>query len=136
MVDRNRIPIVATRSLFAVTAALWLAVAGLVVTRTISIGPVSDQGVAVLVAIMILAALAMVALSRWSLRGSRWVDALAVAAAVVNVLLTLTDQIGVYDALYLLLSLALLVVLLWALIAGRASSGGNGGARTGSADPG
>ncbi len=121
VVGRDRIPIAVTRSLFAVTGALWLVVAALIGTRAISIGPVSGQETAVLVAVMTLAALVMEALALWSLRGNRWVDAFAVGVAVVNVLLTVTDQVGVYDAMYFALSVALLVVLLWALMAGRTS---------------
>jgi len=128
---RRPIPIAATRSLFAVTAALWLVVAALVGTRIISIGPVSDQETAILAAGMTLAALVMAALARWSLRGNRWIDAFAVGTAVVNVLLTFTDQVGVYDAIYLVLSLALLVVLAWALLADRSSRRGSGGAHDG-----
>jgi len=106
---------VLSRSLFALAAALWLTVAALTGTRAISVGHVSPHQTAILAAIMSMAALVMAALATWSLRGNPWVDAFAVCAAAVNVLLTFTDQVGVYDVMYLVFSLVLLMTLLWAL---------------------
>jgi hypothetical protein len=102
--------------LLAASALLWFVVGALVTTRSFDMGPVSPATVAALGAGMFGAAALMTFLAWRVLRGSRLVDGIALAVAVGNVVLTLTDDVGAYDLAYLALSLALLASLLVGLV--------------------
>ena len=51
-------------------------------------------------------------LSGWGLRRrNRWFYALALAVLCVNIILTFTDQVGIYDWITLIIDLAILAIL-------------------------
>jgi hypothetical protein len=105
----------ATRWLFAVAALLWVGVAVLIGAGWVSLGEEGAPARAPLAVLMLTAGAALALLGRYVLRGRRWVDALAVIAAVTNVVAAISDDLGVWDAAYLAFSLVLLGVLVWAL---------------------
>lgn len=111
----RKVAVLTTRLLFVMTALLWLTVGILVLTRAFDLGPVSSAIRSVLGTAMLAAASALAFLAWRVLTGSRLIDGLAVVVAVVNVVLTLTDEVGGYDIAYLVLSIVLLGSLLVAL---------------------
>ena len=115
MSERGHGAVTATRWLFAVTALLWVGVAALIGVGWVSLGEGGAAVRAPLAVLMLAAGAALALLGRYVLRGRRWVDALAVVAAVTNVLAAISDDLGVWDAAYLAFSLLLLGVLVWAL---------------------
>jgi hypothetical protein len=109
----------ATRTLFFVSALVWLGVGILAVSGSPAFGPVRPETLRLLGAAM-LAAAGVLAFLAWRVfTGSRLIDGFAVTVAVVNVALTLTDEVGVYDLAYLVLSMALLGSLLVTLVTSR-----------------
>ena len=111
----HKAAVLTTRLLFVITALLWLGVGILVLLRAFDLGPVSSAIRNVLGTVMLVAATALALLGWRVFTGSRLINGLAVVVAVVNVVLTLTDQVGGYDMAYLALSIALLGSLLVAL---------------------
>lgn len=112
---------VATRCLFTAAAVAWLALGVLVGLGAVSVGPVPHEFVGVLAVLLVLGALVMAALAWRSLRGDPWIDLFALAAAILNVLVTFGDDIGAIDIAYLVFSLTLLGALVWALVARRSA---------------
>jgi len=117
----RRFPVVATRFLFSVTGVFWVGVAVLIQTGLVSPGPTEFEAATVLQLLLLCAGVVMGLLAWRSLRGNRWVDALAVVVAVLNVVTTLTDQVGPIDLACLILAVALLGFLVWALLPVRAT---------------
>jgi hypothetical protein len=117
-----------TRLLFVISALVWFAVGILVLTRAFDLGPVSSEIRSVLGTAMLAAAMTLAFLAWRVLTGSRLIDGLAVVVALVNVAVTLTDEVGGYDIAYLALSIVLLGSLLVALPAS-AQAGDSGGRR-------
>jgi hypothetical protein len=95
---------------------MWFVVAATFLAGVVSlgnVGPLVTAGVGVL---MIATAVVLSLLGWRCLRGSRWVDAVALAVAAGNVMVTMVDQAGALDLAYLLFSLVLLGSLLSALV--------------------
>ena len=132
MDERRSVGVIVTRILFAATALLWLVVGGMVWTRSLDIGPVAPAVVNLLAAAMFAAAIVMSFLAWRVFRGSRLIDGTAIVIAVINVVLTLTDDVGAYDVAYLMFSIVLLASLLVTCITSRRASLGSHKHGTGS----
>jgi hypothetical protein len=104
-----------TRYLFAAVSAVWAIVALLLLTRVVGVGQVEPRVVTVVAVLMLANALGMGLLAWWVLRRRKLIDTLAVGVVMLNVAATVADEIGIPDLLYLALSLALLVSLLWSI---------------------
>lgn len=101
---------------FALTAALWLWIGTLTVARVFAARP-DQAALGLVLAGLMLGNLVALGLAGYGLgRGGRLAYGWAVLTAAVNFVLTLTDQVGVWD----LVSLALSGGLLGLLIAKRA----------------
>ncbi len=98
------------RLLFGVAASFWLIAGALAALGLVDFGL---SGGARVLGLLMLANGTALALAGWfSLRGHRLVDYGALALAAVNAILSLTDEIGLLDALSLLISGALMVLLI------------------------
>ncbi|MDP2183699.1 MAG: hypothetical protein Q8K99_14180 [Actinomycetota bacterium] len=119
MADHSGLPASLTRFLLATIAAFWAAFAVLLLTDVVSIR-VTQRGAVVLVAVLMLGNAAVMGMLAWlALRGRRFFDYAAVAVVAVNILLTVTDEVGAYDMAYLGVSIALLALLAWSMRASR-----------------
>lgn len=98
------------RLLFGVAASFWLAAGALAALGLVDFGL---SGGARVLGLLMLANGTALALAGWlSPGGRRLVDDGALALVGVNALLSLTDEIGLLDALSLLISGALVVLLI------------------------
>lgn len=94
-----------TKGLFFLNTAIWLLFGVLFLART-------TNGMAwMIAALMFVNAALMLAFGLAVGRGSRLVYLAALAFLAVNILLTVTDQVGIADLITLLIDLALLVLL-------------------------
>lgn len=110
-----------TRTLFAAAAFVWFAVATLVAFGIARMGSIEPRTLRLMIVLMYGGALVLAALGWRVLRGDRFTDGLALAVAGTNVLVTFTDDVGIWDAVYLAGSVVLLVVLVLAQRADRAA---------------
>ena len=112
--DRTLLP-TATRVLLAVDSAIWAAFALLLGTGFVSVGDV-DIGTTRLIAALMAGNAVVLGLCAWQvLRGRKFVDWGALVVLAVNTLLSLTDEVGVYDLAMFAFSLIILACLIQAI---------------------
>jgi hypothetical protein len=101
-----------TQALLACNAAVWAAFAVALAARLIPGGPDQALAVGVVAALMLSNAAAML-LAAWRLgRGGKLAYFYAVALLVVNVALSIADQMGLWDWLFLAWEVVLLALVL------------------------
>ena len=106
---------VTARCLLAADSAMWAAFAILLWTGVVGVGSVAPAIVGLLAALMAFNAAALGLLAWQVLRGRKLVDFAAVALMVVNVVLSLTDEIGLADLAVFGLSFVVLALLVAAI---------------------
>ena len=100
------------RALFFLDAAIWLAFAVAIYMRIIPGIPDQEPAVGMMAALMLGNAAALAA-AGWGLgRQSPIFYFFAVAVLVINILMTITDQMGLWDWLVLALEVVMLALLL------------------------
>lgn len=99
------------QALFCANAVIWVLLAVVTVLR-MGDGSAGQQQAAPFIAILMLGNAVVMLVSAWGLgRRSRLFYLFAVAVLVVNIILTITDQVGWLDVLTGLLDLVLLALL-------------------------
>lgn len=104
-------PVRAAQGLFFLNAVIWLSFG---VVSVLRLGDNPEQLVtAVIVAVLMVGNVGAMLLAGFSLgRLTRWSYIFALAVLLVNIVLTFTDQFGIFDLLTLLLDLLLFGLLL------------------------
>jgi hypothetical protein len=100
------------RILFSIAAGFWLVVGALAAFGIVDLGFGSADAARVAGILMLGNGVALALVGWLSLRGHRLVDFVALAVVTLNVILSVTDEIGLLDLLSLLVSGALLVLLI------------------------
>lgn len=100
------------QALFFLDALIWLAFAGALLARLIPGGP--DQALAAgILAALMLGNAAALALAGWALgRRSKLAYFLALGLLALNIVLTVADQMGLWDWLFLAWEVLILALLL------------------------
>lgn len=97
--------------LFYLNAAIWL-VFGVASLARLSRGGAPPNITLLVVAVLMFGNAAAMLVAGWGLgKQNRWLYLLAIAVLLVNILLTFTDQFGIFDLLTLLIDAALLTLL-------------------------
>lgn len=98
---------------------LWLVLGAAIATGALDIG-INDPTSAAVVGVLLGAdGAAFVVAARLFRRHAVWVDLAAVALVAVNLLLTVTDQVGPLDVVALVLLGGLLAVVVWSMRSAR-----------------
>jgi uncharacterized membrane protein (DUF2068 family) len=109
------------RILFCLEGVIWTAVAVLVLTRSISVGVQQTTMIWILAGLMLGNAAFMFLFAWQVLRDRRFLDFFALLVVGINLVMSVTDQVGLFDMLALALNLILLGVLLKELFFNRAT---------------
>lgn len=105
----------ATRVMLAVNSAIWAAFTLLLGTGFVSVGDV-DIGATRLIAALMAGNAVVPGSCAWQvIRGQKLVDRAALVVLAVNALLSLTDEVGVYDLAMFAFSLIILACLIQAI---------------------
>jgi hypothetical protein len=97
------------RALFGLASAFWVITGGLVLAGLLNVG--GSESASLVIGVLMLGNGVLLGLSAWAtLRGRHWVDRGALLLVVANAVLSVTDEMGVWDWLSLAIS-ALLVGL-------------------------
>ena len=108
--SKQRVQIILTQVLFFLNAAIWVFFLILFLSDQVTPGSaVSDWVIPILMAGN---ALAMLACGIGLRKRSRFIYYLSLAVIGVNILLTVTDQVGLFDYITLLLDLVILTLLI------------------------
>jgi len=113
--DHRKSLVTAVRALFAVNALVWVVMAVVVWTGIIGIGLRDPASVGALALLMLGNAILLGFFAWRVLRGQRVIDYAALLWVAINLVLTITDEIGVYDLAALILNLSLLIMLVLCL---------------------
>ncbi len=102
------------KSLFLLNALIWLLLGGASLLQMASRGNVPAVTLAVVAVLMLGNALALLLAGLLLAPGRRWVYLPAVALLLLNIVLTFTDQFGLFDLLTLIVDIAVLALLVLA----------------------
>ena len=102
----------AAQALFYLNAMIWFAF-GLATLIRIGNGNNAHRLAALILTLFMLGNVAAMLVSGWGLgTRSKWLYLLAIAVILVNIILTFTDQFGLFDFLTLVVDVVILVLLI------------------------
>jgi hypothetical protein len=105
-------PVKTAQTVFGLNAVIWLAF-GIVSLVRLAGSPSSQTITLLVVAILMFANVGTMLLSAWLIgKRKKLFYGLALAILLVNIVLTFTDQFGLFDLLTLIIDLILLAILL------------------------
>jgi len=98
--------------LFIVNAALWLAYGGLAL-----FAPTDNAGQAVvflIIAILMIVDAIVLSVIAWGInKQKRWAFFLGIGMTIVNIILSITDKLDIYDIIILIVNIVLLALLFY-----------------------
>ena len=109
-------PVKTAQRLFVLNAAIWLVIGVTSLIRYTDDKGSDNTATMVIIAVMMFGNVAAMLVSGWGLdKRRRWLYGLALGVLTVNILLTVTDQVGLADLITLIIDL----ILLWILTTNR-----------------